>query len=111
MVSRGLDLEDVSTVISCDLPKDLDYYLHRAGRCGRNNKKGDSYIFYNDDELTLVKKLIDSKLGFDYYILRKDSLKKVDTIEGKPKKKNEELEKEIRKEVRKVKTKAKWKTC
>lgn len=104
MVSRGLDLEDVSTVISCDLPKDLDYYLHRAGRCGRNNKKGDSYIFYNDDELTLVKKLIDSKLGFDYYILRKDSLKKVDTIEGKPKKKNEELEKEIRKEVRKVKT-------
>ncbi len=104
MVSRGLDLKDVSTVISCDLPKDLDYYLHRAGRCGRNNKKGDSYIFYNDDELTLVKKLIDSKLGFDYYILRKDSLKKVDTIEGKPKKKNEELEKEIRKEVRKVKT-------
>ena len=104
MVSRGLDLEDVSTVISCDLPKDLDYYLHRAGRCGRNNKKGDSYIFYNDDELTLVKKLIESKLGFDYYILRKDSLKKVDTIEGKPKKKNEELEKEIRKEVRKVKT-------
>lgn len=104
MVSRGLDLEYVSTVISCDLPKDLDYYLHRAGRCGRNNKKGDSYIFYNDDELTLVKKLIDSKLGFDYYILRKDSLKKVDTIEGKPKKKNEELEKEIRKEVRKVKT-------
>ena len=104
MVSRGLDLEDVSTVISCDLPKDLDYYLHRAGRCGRNNKKGDSYIFYNDDELTLVKKLIESKLGFDYYILRKDSLKKVDTIEGKLKKKNEELEKEIRKEVRKVKT-------
>ena len=70
MVSRGLDLEDVSTVISCDLPKDLDYYLHRAGRCGRNNKKGDSYIFYNDDELTLVKKLIESKLGFDYYIFK-----------------------------------------
>lgn len=104
MVSRGLDLEDVSVVISLDLPKDLDYYLHRAGRSGRNSKKGDSYIFYNDDQLTAIKKLMSTKLDFDYYILRKDLLKKVDTIEGKVKKKNEELEKEIRKEVRKVKT-------
>lgn len=104
MVSRGLDLDDVSTVISLDLPKDLDYYFHRAGRTGRNNKKGDSYVFYNDDDLANIKKLIATKIDFDYYILRKDILKKVDNVEGKVKKTNEELEKEIRKEVHKVKT-------
>lgn len=104
MVSRGLDLEDVSCVISLDLPKDLDYYFHRAGRTGRINKKGDSYVFYNDDDIKNIKKLIETKINFDYYILRKDLLKKVDNIEGKVKKTNEELEKEIRKEIRKVRT-------
>lgn len=104
MVSRGLDLEDVTCVISLDLPKDLDYYLHRAGRTGRNNKKGDSYIFYNDEDLNFIKKNLDNKISFDYYVLRPDTLKKVDTLEGKKKSKNEELEKEIRKEVHKVKT-------
>lgn len=104
MVSRGLDLEDVTCVISIDLPKDLDYYFHRAGRTGRNNKRGDSYIFYNDEDLNEIKKNFSNKITFDYYILRQDCLKKVDDLEGKKKKKNEELEKEIRKEVHKVKT-------
>lgn len=104
MVSRGLDLEDVTCVISIDLPKDLDYYFHRAGRTGRNNKRGDSYIFYNDEDLNEIKKNFSNKITFDYYILRQDYLKKVDNLEGKKKKKNEELEKEIRKEVHKVKT-------
>ena len=104
MVSRGLDLEDVTCVISIDLPKDLDYYFHRAGRTGRNNKRGDSYIFYNDEDLNEIKKNFSNKISFDYYILRQDCLKKVDNLEGKKKKKNEELEKEIRKEVHKVKT-------
>ena len=105
LASRGLDLEDVSCVISLDLPKDLDYYFHRAGRTGRINKKGDSYVFYNEEDIKDINKLINSKINFDYYILRNNLLKKVDHIDGKTKKKNEELEKEIRKEVRKVKTK------
>ena len=104
IASRGLDLDDVTCVISVDLPQDLDYYMHRAGRTGRNNKKGDSYIFYNDDQLESIKKLTKTKIDFDYYVLRKDSLKKVDNINGKTKKPNEALEKEIRKELSKVRT-------
>lgn len=104
LVSRGLDLEDVTCIINVDLPKDLDYYLHRAGRSGRLNKKGDSYIFYNDDKLDDINRLKKLNLNFDYYVLRKDNLKKVDTITGKTKKVNEQLEKEVRKEISKVRT-------
>ena len=57
---------------------------------------------YNN--LNEIKKNFSNKITFDYYILRQDCLKKVDNLEGKKKKKNEELEKEIRKEVHKVKT-------
>ena len=108
IASRGIDLEDVTTVISIDLPTDLDYYYHRAGRTGRNNKKGDSYIFFNDDNMSLVNKLIEKNknISFDYYVLRSDSLKKVETASGKKKQeKNEVLEAKIRKEVSKVRSK------
>lgn len=105
MASRGLDLEYVTTVISVDLPLDLDYYFHRAGRSGRNNKHGDSYVFYNDDDMKHINKLLATKISFDYYILREGVLKKVETIDGKVKKRNEELEKEIKKEIAKVRTK------
>ncbi len=102
LVSRGLDLDDVTCIINVDLPKDLDYYLHRAGRSGRLDKKGDSYIFYDDDKLDDIKRLKKLNLNFDYYVLRKDSLKKVDTINGNTKKVNEQLKKEIKKEISKV---------
>ena len=58
----------------------------------------------NKKETAEIKKNFSDKITFDYYILRQDCLKKVDNLEGKKKKKNEELEKEIRKEVHKVKT-------
>lgn len=105
IASRGIDLENVSTVISIDLPKDLDYYYHRAGRTGRYNKQGDSYIFYDVENFSSINKLIKNKIEFDYYVLREGSLKKVENSLNKTKKKNELLEKEIHKEVAKVKTK------
>ncbi len=104
MVSRGIDFEDVSCIINVDLPKDIDYYFHRSGRSGRNNKKGDSYVFYNDDKMTEVNKLINSNITFDYYVIKNNQLVKVDLINGKNKKVNEQLEKEIRKEISKVRT-------
>ena len=105
IASRGIDLENVSTVISIDLPKDLDYYYHRAGRTGRYNKQGDSYIFYDVENFSSINKLIKNKIEFDYYVLREGSLKKIENSLNKTKKKNELLEKEIHKEVAKVKTK------
>ena len=38
--ARGLDIKDVTHIINLDLPEDPVFYLHRAGRAGRQNKDG-----------------------------------------------------------------------
>lgn len=86
LLSRGMDIPDVTDVISVDLPTELEYYLHRSGRTGRFGKKGDSWIFYDDDSETLPKELIASGVKFDFYSLRKDELK-IDPVGLLPKKK------------------------
>lgn len=74
LLSRGIDIEDVTDVISLDLPKDLNYYHHRAGRTARFGKKGDSWIFYDDDSTKLPLALIEQGIGFDFLILKKEGL-------------------------------------
>ena len=64
---RGIDIENVSDVLSVDLPQDLDYYYHRAGRTGRFDQKGDSYIFYTSHEQNKFTKILSSGLEFDYF--------------------------------------------
>lgn len=106
IASRGIDLEHVSTVISLDLPYDLDYYYHRAGRTGRNQNKGDSYIFYNDEDMNKINKLIQNNINFDYFVLRNDILKQVDSFapSSKNKKESDVLKAQIKKEIAKVRT-------
>lgn len=78
-VSRGLDIPDVEVILSLDLPKDSDYYFHRAGRAGRFSAPGDSYVFYtmdDEDSVKKVKNLVRRNVSFDSFTLNKDSLKK-----------------------------------
>ena len=76
LLSRGIDIEDVTDVISLDLPNDLAYYYHRAGRTARFGKTGDSWVFYDDDSTKLPLALIAQGVKFDFLILRKEGLEK-----------------------------------
>ncbi|MFZ5859748.1 MAG: DEAD/DEAH box helicase [Spirochaetota bacterium] len=49
--ARGLDIPDISHVISLDLPEDSNAYVHRAGRTGRAGKKGISILVADGLEL------------------------------------------------------------
>tara|TARA_B100001059_G_C17803161_1_gene567480 strand:- start:62 stop:1195 length:1134 start_codon:yes stop_codon:yes gene_type:complete len=40
LTARGIDVQQVSTVINFDLPKDIHTYIHRIGRSGRWGRKG-----------------------------------------------------------------------
>lgn len=83
MASRGLDIANVSEVLNVDLPKDIAFYFHRAGRTGRAERKGDCYTFYNDDTAESVRRLLGSRLPFNYLILRDQELKEGKPLDGK----------------------------
>ena len=74
LLSRGIDLANVDVVVSLDLPSDLTYYHHRAGRSGRFGASGDSYVFYNADTTALPKVLIDQGVTFDFLTLKDSGL-------------------------------------
>jgi superfamily II DNA/RNA helicase len=40
VTSRGIDIQQIDTVINFDVPKDVHNYLHRIGRSGRWGRKG-----------------------------------------------------------------------
>lgn len=83
------------------------YYFHRAGRTGRFDKEGNSYVFYVPGDVQKVKELIKKGVIFDYFTLKNDELKADrNLLENKKTTKgnNEVLEKQIRAAVNKVRT-------
>jgi len=50
VASRGLDIEQVDLVINYNLPRDTEFYTHRIGRTGRNNKEGVSVSLIDDGQ-------------------------------------------------------------
>ncbi|MFT7113452.1 MAG: ATP-dependent RNA helicase RhlE [Candidatus Azotimanducaceae bacterium] len=65
MVSRGLDISDVSHVINFDMPEDAPNYMHRIGRTGRADKMGQALAFVNDNqekELEQIESLMGQKV-------------------------------------------------
>jgi len=45
LMARGIDIERVNLVINYDMPMTSDTYLHRVGRAGRYNTRGNSITF------------------------------------------------------------------
>ena len=66
LASRGLDIQNIDVVLSIDVPNNIEYYFHRAGRTGRFDKIGESYIFYNADTQNNIKKLIANGLKMNF---------------------------------------------
>ena len=61
IIARGLDIEDVSHVINFDLPDEPQNYVHRIGRTGRADKKGEALSLVGDldaDWLEEIQKLM-----------------------------------------------------
>jgi ATP-dependent RNA helicase len=59
LLSRGIDVQQISVVINYDIPKSVDNYLHRIGRSGRYGRKGVAINFntpYDDPKLKAIEK-------------------------------------------------------
>ena len=102
MAARGLDIPDVSDVINVDLPNNLEFYYHRAGRTGRFNKTGNCYTFYSNDKTAKPLALVQNGVPFKYFILKDNEL-----IEGHPIEKSHpnrrKVDEELQKEISKIK--------
>ena len=100
IAARGLDIEQIESVINYDLPRSPTDYIHRIGRTARAGKAGVaiSFIdFQTQEHFKLIEKRADIKLpresikGFE---LRGEAPKKVKgpaPIKGKKKSKKDRL--------------------
>lgn len=57
VTSRGIDIQQVSTVINFDIPKCIHNYLHRIGRSGRWGRKGVGINFVTRHDSRKIKEL------------------------------------------------------
>lgn len=65
VTARGIDVQQVSTVINFDIPKDIHTYIHRIGRSGRWGRKGVGINFITEHD---VKKIRDIEQYYDTQI-------------------------------------------
>lgn len=57
LLARGLDVKEITHVISLDLPVALSDYTHRVGRTGRAGQKGIAISIVTDHEVKYLMKL------------------------------------------------------
>lgn len=57
VTARGIDIQQVSTVINFDVPRDVYTYLHRIGRSGRWGRKGVGINFVTKRDFRKIKEI------------------------------------------------------
>jgi superfamily II DNA/RNA helicase len=57
IVSRGIDIDDISLVINYDVPHDAEDYVHRIGRTARASAEGMSITFVSEAEQYKFKQI------------------------------------------------------
>lgn len=55
--ARGIDIEGITHVFNYQLPRDIEYYIHRIGRTGRMNREGYAISFVAPGDETMMTKI------------------------------------------------------
>ena len=64
VMARGLDLNEITHVINFDTPGFPENYMHRIGRTGRAEKKGESLLFFTEKE-KVAKNAIETLMNME----------------------------------------------
>jgi ATP-dependent RNA helicase DeaD len=58
IAARGIDVDQITTVIHYDCPLTIDSYIHRSGRTGRKEEQGTSITLISRDDTSSIKEII-----------------------------------------------------
>lgn len=105
IAARGIDIKGVSHVVSLGFPNDLEFYIHRAGRCGRAGLSGICYGLYKKEDEQAIKALSTKGIHFKYQNIKNGEWVEMKDPSKKRNRQPDELEKKVAKIVnRKKKT-------
>lgn len=65
VLSRGIDIDNISLVLNYDVPHDAEDYVHRIGRTARAERTGIAITFINEEDMyrfAKIEKLIDTNI-------------------------------------------------
>ncbi|QMU07895.1 DEAD/DEAH box helicase [Levilactobacillus suantsaii] len=92
LAARGIDIEGVSHVINDDIPEDLDFFIHRVGRTGRQGMPGTAITLYSPGEEAQVAAI--EELGVHFKPKRISNGEVVDSYDrNRRKKRNKSTQK------------------
>jgi ATP-dependent RNA helicase CshB len=74
IASRGIDIDGVSHVINYDLPKDMEFYVHRTGRTGRASYHGEAISLYSVSDDKYIDFLENKGIKITYYDIKEKQL-------------------------------------
>jgi len=57
IISRGIDIDNVSHVINFDMPDNPEKYMHRIGRTGRAEEKGTAISFITESDQLVLQQI------------------------------------------------------
>lgn len=60
LISRGIDIDHVSHVVSYDAPVDMRKYVHRVGRTARAGREGCAWTLVEEQEVALLTKILET---------------------------------------------------
>ncbi|MGX7106795.1 DEAD/DEAH box helicase [Hutsoniella sourekii] len=78
LAARGIDIPGTSLVINTEVPQELEFFIHRVGRTGRNQVPGDAITFVTPDDDLMISKLEDKGIQFEEVRLINGELKPTD---------------------------------
>ncbi|KAJ2805935.1 ATP-dependent RNA helicase dbp6 [Coemansia furcata] len=65
LIARGMDVDQISTVINYDVPTHMSQYTHRVGRTARAGRQGSAYTLVGSSQMFHFKKMMTESQHWD----------------------------------------------